>query len=89
MNQNELRTLLEQVAQNGLSVDDALLRLKIAPFSDLGFAKIDHHRALRQGVAEVIFGAGKTPEQIVRIVAEMRSNGQETVLITRLGAEAA
>ena len=45
-------------------VDDALLQLKEAPFEDLGFAKIDHHRALRQGAAEVIYGAGKTPEQI-------------------------
>ena len=64
MEQAEIRTLLRAVASGECSVDDALLQLKEAPFEDLGFAKLDHHRALRQGAAEVIYGAGKTPEQI-------------------------
>ena len=59
------------------------------PFEELGFAKLDSHRGLRQGVAEVIYGAGKTPEQIARIVDAMRSGGQDTILITRMSAEAA
>ena len=71
------------------SVEDALLQLKEAPFEDLGFAKLDHHRALRQGAAEVIYGAGKTPEQILKITQAMLHHGQKTVLITRLSKEAA
>ena len=64
MEQSEIRQLLQAVAAGERSVEDALLQLKEAPFEDLGFAKLDHHRALRQGAAEVIYGAGKTPEQI-------------------------
>ena len=67
MDKKETRALLEQVAEGKLTVDEAVLRLKRQPFEDLGFAKIDHHRALRQGVAEVIYGAGKTPDQISTI----------------------
>lgn len=89
MEQREIKELLERVARGGLSVDEALLRLKAEPFEDLGFAKLDHHRGLRQGVAEVIYGAGKTPEQIREIAAAMRARGQKTILITRLAAEAA
>ena len=66
MEQSEIRQLLQAVAAGERSVEDALLQLKEAPFEDLGFAKLDHHRALRQGAAEVIYGAGKTPEQIAR-----------------------
>ena len=89
MNQNEARALLEQVAAGRVSVDEALLRWKEAPFEDLGFAKPDYHRALRQGAAEVIYGAGKTPEQIVTISETMLARGQKTVLITRMAPEAA
>jgi len=89
MNQHELRSLLEQVADGSVSTDDALLQLKSAPFQDLGFAKPDHHRALRQGVAEVIYGAGKTPAQIAAIAGHFLENGQKTVLITRISPEAA
>ena len=89
MNQHELRSLLEQVASGSVSTDDALLQLKSAPFQDLGFAKPDHHRALRQGVAEVIYGAGKTPAQIAAIAGHFLENGQKTVLITRISPEAA
>ena len=66
-----------------------MTRLKLEPFQDLGYAKVDHHRELRQGVPEVIFGAGKTPEQIIGITGAMLSRGQTTVLITRIGAETA
>lgn len=89
MEQKEMRTLLEGIAQGTIGVDDALLKLKEAPFEDLGFAKLDHHRALRQGMAEVIYGAGKTPEQIRKIAGAMLAHGQKTVLITRMSGEAA
>ena len=68
MEQSEIRQLLQAVAAGERSVEDALLQLKEAPFEDLGFAKLDHHRALRQGAAEVIYGAGKTPEQIISLI---------------------
>jgi NCAIR mutase (PurE)-related protein len=69
-------------------VEDAVLKLKTAPFTDLGFAKLICTVRLRQGVAEVIYGAGKTPEQIIGIV-DNAQNGQSTILITRLSPEAA
>ena len=68
----DIRSILEQVKSGALSVDEALLRCKEAPFEDIGFAKVDHHRRLRQGAAEVIYGAGKTPEQIAGIVEALR-----------------
>lgn len=89
MEQKELRSLLEAVAQGTLSPDEAVLRFRQAPFEDLGFAKLDHHRALRQGVAEVIYGAGKTREQILAIASAFLERGQQTVLITRMDPEAA
>ena len=81
MNEKALAALLRQVQRGEISPQDAALQLKMAPFEDLGFAKIDRHRGLRQGAAEVIYGAGKTPEQIARIAAALRDGGQETVLI--------
>lgn len=89
MEQKQLRQLLTQVAEGSISIDSALLQLKQAPFEDLGFAKLDHHRALRQGAAEVIFGAGKTAEQIREIACAMHGQGQETILITRMSSQAA
>ena len=86
---SSVKNLLESVRSGKLSVEDAALRLKAAPFEDLGYAKVDHHRALRQGVAEVIYGAGKTPEQIGGIVDAMQRAGQRTILITRLPPESA
>ncbi len=86
---NDIRQLLESVKSGAVSIEDAVLKLKAAPFEDIGFAKVDLHRKLRQGVAEVIYGAGKTPEQIVAIAETMRSHGQETILITRLPPESA
>lgn len=85
----EIRQLLEDVRSGARSVDEALLELKKAPFEELGYAKVDLHRRLRQGAAEVIYGAGKTPEQIAGILRVMQANGQKRVLITRLDAEKA
>ena len=62
MEQKEMIDLLRQVASGTMDVEQAALKLKEEPFEDLGFAKIDHHRAMRQGVAEVIYGEGKTPD---------------------------
>ena len=89
MEKHEIKKLLQAVAAGETSVDSALLQLKEAPFEDIGFAKLDHHRALRQGAAEVIYGAGKTPEQILKISQAMLAHGQKTVLITRLSPDAA
>lgn len=89
MEQKTLRALLRAVASGTVDVESALLKLKEAPVEDLGFARIDHHRAVRQGIAEVIYGAGKTPSEIRDIAAAMRAHGQKTVLITRMSAEAA
>ena len=86
---SELKQMLEAVRDGGMTVDDALLKIKTQPFADIGYAKVDLHRKARQGAAEVIYGAGKTPEQIVGIAETMRAAGQEAILITRLSAEAA
>lgn len=83
------RETLEAVAAGNLSVDEALLDLKKAPFEDLGYAKVDLHRGVRQGAAEVIYGAGKTAEQITGIASAMLKNHISTVLITRMDAEKA
>lgn len=81
--------ILKQVEAGVLSASDALLKLKTEPFEDLGIAKIDYHREIRQGVAEVIYGAGKTTEQIDAILSAMIAKGQTLVLITRLDVQAA
>ncbi len=88
MEQKDVRALLEDVKNGNLSVDDAMVKLKMEPFQELGFAKIDMHRGLRQGTAEVIYGAGKTPEQIRDISKALLAGGQERVLITRMSKEA-
>jgi NCAIR mutase (PurE)-related protein len=88
-NKDEIHALLKGVASGAVSADDALLKLQTAPFSDLGYAKIDYHRALRQGTPEVIYGRGKTPEQIAGILADMREHGAKNVLITRISQETA
>lgn len=85
----KIRDILEKVKSGEVSVDEALLDIKKAPFEDIDYAKVDLHRRLRQGVAEVIYGAGKTPEQIIGIADVMLKNGQQTILITRLSAAAA
>ncbi len=88
MNKNDIKQLLNGVAAGQVTPDEAILKLKMDPFKDLGFAKFDRHRSLRQGVAEVIYGASKTPEQIRDIAAAMREDGQKTILITRMAREA-
>ena len=84
MKKDDLVALLTRVREGDLSVEDAVLQMKEAPFEDLGYAKVDLHRELRQGTAEVIYGAGKTPAQIIGIMSSMINNGQTTILITRL-----
>jgi NCAIR mutase (PurE)-related protein len=83
-----IQQLLERVARGDVTVDAALGELRNLPFADLGFATVDHHRALRQGVSEVILGDGKTVEQIVAIAGELSRSGHN-VLVTRLAAEPA
>ena len=86
---SDIRNILEGVRGGALSVDDALLQLKQEPFAELGYAKVDLHRKIRQGAGEVIYGAGKTAEQITGILTAMQENGQKNVLITRLDAQKA
>jgi NCAIR mutase (PurE)-related protein len=85
MNQSDIRRLLEAVQAGRLSTAQAVEQLRHLPFEDLGFAKIDHHRALRQGYAEVIFGRGKTPGQVAQIVRRMLrpKASRHNILITR------
>ena len=89
MEEREARELLRRVASGEVAPDEALVKLKTAPFEDLGYAKVDLQRGLRQGVAEVIYGAGKTASQIAGITASLRAAGQERVLVTRLDADKA
>ena len=86
---SEIKQLLEEVRNGKVSVEEALLQIKKQPFEDLGFAKVDLHRKLRQGTAEVIYGAGKTVEQICGIINSMKVSGQKNILITRLDEEKA
>ncbi|MCH5192260.1 MAG: nickel pincer cofactor biosynthesis protein LarB [Oscillospiraceae bacterium] len=83
----ETKQILEDVKSGSMSVEDALLKLKTEPYEDIGFAKVDLHRKVRQGAPEVIYGAGKTPEQMIGIIGSMKENGQERILITRLSPE--
>lgn len=89
MEHTKLTELLSKVAAGEVSVEKAALELKTEPFEDLGFAKLDHHRKIRQGAAEVIYGAGKTPEQILKITEAFRKKSDTAVLITRMSQEAA
>jgi pyridinium-3,5-biscarboxylic acid mononucleotide synthase len=86
MNRLQIEALLEEVSQGRSSVQAALERLKDLPFEDLGFAKVDHHRALRTGMPEVIFAAGKTTGQVAAIFARMAKAGGN-VLATRASRE--
>lgn len=87
MVKDELRRLLEDVKNGRVEVDGALQRLKTLPYEDLGFAVLDHHRALRKGFQEVVFCQGKTPEQVA-LIFERLCGGRRTVLGTRAGSEA-
>lgn len=86
MNAQSLRKLFDDVRKKRLSPDDAVARLRHLPFEDLGFAKIDHHRALRTGMPEVIFSQGKTPRQVAGIFARLAAHGRN-VLATRATEE--
>lgn len=85
MDPKKLRELLEQVGAGGVTVDAAMAGLRDLPFVDLGYAMVDHHRALRQGVPEVILGEGKTAEQVAGIAEEL-SRRDANVLVTRVDA---
>ena len=89
MEAREIKELLQQVAEGTASVDEALLKMKMAPFEEIDIATLDHHRGLRQGASEVIYGAGKTPAQIDKIAHTLWNSGQKTILITRMSQEAA
>jgi NCAIR mutase (PurE)-related protein len=87
MDEGAVRRLLDAVRAGTLSADDAITELRRLPFADLGFARVDHHRALRQGRAEAVYGPGKTPEQCAAIVAELLRDGDSPVLLTRASPE--
>ena len=88
MDEEQLRQLFEQVRAGAVDVDSAMHRLRHMPFEDLGFAKVDHHRALRHGMPEVIFGKGKTADQIIAIAGSLLENSKN-VLITRADPDTA
>src|SRR5213595_1388369 len=83
MDEPTLRRLLDDVRSGVLSADDAVARLRRLPFADLGFARVDHHRMLRQGLPEAVYGPGKSPEQCAAIVAELLAEPGGPVLLTR------
>lgn len=85
----DTREILSRVQSGEISVDDALKHLKTQPFEDLGYAMIDHHRAVRQGAGEVVYGAGKTAEQIAGICVHLAAAGAENILITRMSPDKA
>ena len=86
MTEEQLRRILGEIKSGALSDDEALEKLRKLPFEDLGFANVDHHRTLRQGFPEVIFGAGKTPDQVAGIVQSMLP-GKHNILVTRSNVE--
>ncbi|MGH3849961.1 MAG: nickel pincer cofactor biosynthesis protein LarB, partial [Pseudonocardiaceae bacterium] len=84
MDEPALRRLLQDVRDGSLSADDAVARMRRLPFADLGFARVDHHRSLRQGFAEAVYAPGKSPEQCAAIVAELLSEeGGGPIILTR------
>ena len=86
---HDILSVLQDVQSGALTPEDALTRLKLAPFEDLGYAKVDYHRAVRQGVPEVIYGQSKTKEQISGILAAMEKRGCVNILVTRIQQETA
>jgi pyridinium-3,5-biscarboxylic acid mononucleotide synthase len=88
MNEAQLRALFEQIQEGAVDVEQALTKVRHMPFEDLGFAKVDHHRALRHGMPEVIFGLGKTSEEILAIAGALLDRSPN-VLITRISPESA
>ena len=88
-NKHDILNVLQDVRDGKLTPEGALLRLKLSPFEDLGYAKVDYHRAVRQGAAEVIFGQSKTTEQILGILGSMKRRECTNVLVTRIPQETA
>lgn len=88
MDQLDIKTLLEKIKNEEISIDEGIKALKIKPYEELGFAKLDSHRGVRQGVSEVIYGASKTPDQIIKITKSLIKT-QDSVLITRLEKKSA
>lgn len=89
MENDHIKHILEQLESGQLTASDAYDQLKLAPFEDLGYAKVDHHREVRQGAPEVIYGASKTKEQMEGIINSLLSHCKENILITRLSTESA
>jgi NCAIR mutase (PurE)-related protein len=87
MDDHDLSSLLEEVRSGTRSADEAAAILKRLPFADIGFARVDHHRALRTGMPEAVYGPGKTPEQCATVVEELLNNGTGPVLLTRASHE--
>ena len=88
-NKHDILSVLQAVQSGALTPEEALLHLKLAPYEDLGYAKVDCHRAVRQGVPEVIYGQSKTPEQIAGILEAMEKRGCANILVTRIPQETA
>lgn len=86
---DDVRALLEGVKAGSISIEEAQAKLRVKPYQDIGYANVDLHRQMRQGASEVIYGEGKTAEQIAGIVGALEEAGQERVLITRLSSEKA
>ena len=86
---NGTKKILHELYSHDITEEEAYLKLREQPFEDIGYAKVDLHRKIRQGFSEVIYGAGKTPSQISGIIDVMKSHGQKTILITRLSQESA
>ena len=84
MEERELEHLLRQVQEGSLPVEEAMAHLRTEPFENLGYARVDHHRSIRQGAGEVLFGQGKTAEQIGGIVEALAAKGACNILITRM-----
>ena len=89
MEQREMKDMLQAVADGNMSVNEAVLKMKMEPFENIDIARLDNHRGIRQGAGEVIYGASKTPEQIDKIAHTLWEGGQKTVLITRMSMAAA
>ena len=84
MDEANLRVLIEQLQNGEVSADDALIQIARLPFAEVGQAKVDHHRAIRQGLPEAVYAPGKSPQQCVEIVGELLTNGSGPVVITRV-----
>ncbi len=89
MENEHIRQILTEIENGTLSADEGYSRLKLSPFEDLGYARVDHHRRIRQGVPEVIYGASKTREQMEGIVRSLIAHSPDNILITRLCRESA